>query len=92
MESLYRELIETSGGIFEYHDGDLKKKGARKLEPRLKQADMVLCPVNCNSHAACTMVKNLAKKHNKPFRMLSNSSLSALSQAIRCAGDQVNIN
>jgi hypothetical protein len=25
----------------------------------------VLCPVNCNSHGACSIVKNIAKKHNK---------------------------
>ena len=29
MESLYRELIESRGGVFEYHDGYVKK-GAQK--------------------------------------------------------------
>lgn len=81
MERLYRQLIEGSGGIFDYHDGYMKT-GSRQLESRLKRADMVLCPVSCNSHAACTMVKNLAKKHKKPVHMLANSSLSTLSQAI----------
>jgi hypothetical protein len=86
MESLYRELIETSGGIFEYHDGYMKK-GARQLESRLKRADVVLCPVNCNSHNACTVVKSLAKKHDKTVHMLANSSLKAVSQAIWGSGD-----
>ena len=49
----------------------------------LKRADMVICPVNCNSHAACSIVKNLGKKHNKPVHMLASSSLSAVSQVIR---------
>lgn len=81
MATLYRELIESSGGVFEYHDGYMKN-GCKQLESRLKRADVVLCPVSCNSHAACSMVKNLAKKHNKTVHMLANSSLSAVSQVI----------
>ncbi|WP_319406555.1 DUF2325 domain-containing protein [uncultured Desulfosarcina sp.] len=81
MESLYRELIESRGGVFEYHDGYVKK-GAKSLESSLRRADMVLCPVNCNSHAACSIVKNLGKKHNKAVHILANSSLSTVSQVI----------
>jgi hypothetical protein len=91
MESLYRELVEKSGGIFEYHDGYMKN-GIRMLECRLRRADVVVCPVNCNSHAACSIVKNLAKKHNKTVHMLANSSLSAVSRAIWCANDGGTIN
>jgi hypothetical protein len=81
MEALYRQLIESSGGVFEYHEGHMKG-GSKKLENSLKRADLVLCPVNCNSHAACSMVKNLCKKHNKPVHMLSNLSLNVVSQVI----------
>lgn len=81
METLYRELIEGNGGCFDYHDGYMKN-GARRLESRLRRADVVLCPVSCNSHAACSLVKNLGKKHNKPVHMLPNSSLSTISQVI----------
>ncbi len=81
MASLYRDLIEGSGGVFEYHDGYMQK-GDSRLESLLKRADVVLCPVNCNSHAACTLVKNLAKKHNKTLHMLACSSLSAISRVI----------
>jgi precorrin-2 methylase len=63
------------------------KKGARQLESRLKRADVVLCPVNCNSHNACSVVKNLAKKHQKTVHMLANSSLKAVTQAIWGTGD-----
>jgi hypothetical protein len=82
METLYRQLIESSGGVFEYHEGHMKS-GSKELENSLKRSDIVLCPVNCNSHAACTMVKNLGKKHNKPVHMLPNFSLNIVSQVIR---------
>lgn len=81
MESLYRKLIETRGGIFEYHDGCMKK-GVKGLEYRFRRADVVLCPVSCNSHAACSIVKNLAKKYNKTVHLLANFSLNAVSQVI----------
>lgn len=81
MESLYRQLIEAGGGVFEYHDGYVKG-GTKQLELSLKRADMVLCPVDCNSHAACSLVKNLGKKYRKPVHMLSNSSLSAVLQVM----------
>ncbi|MFH0727819.1 MAG: DUF2325 domain-containing protein [Pseudomonadota bacterium] len=85
METLYRQLIENNGGFFEYHDGHMKG-GAKQLENSLKRSDIVLCPVNCNSHAACAAVKNLGKKHHKPVHMLASFSLSTVSQIIRSGG------
>lgn len=84
MASLYRRMIEGSGGIFDYHDGYMKK-GRRSLEGRLKRGDVVLRPVGCNSHAACSVVKNLARKHKKKVFMMTNTSLNAVSQVIRQA-------
>jgi hypothetical protein len=81
MEALYRQMIEDGGGIFEYHDGYMKN-GLKNLESRLRRADIVLCPTSCNSHAACSLVKSLGKKHNKPVCILASSSLSAMAQAL----------
>jgi hypothetical protein len=81
METLYRNLIEVGGGIFEYHDGYVNN-GARDLENRVMRADMVLCPINCISHAACSIVKRLGKKHSKTVHMLHNFSLSSVAKAI----------
>ena len=86
MEGLYRRLIEDSGGIFEYHDGYMSG-GSKQLEVRMKRSDIVLCPVNCNSHAACSLVKNLGKKHNKPVHMLTGFSLSTVYRALFKSGN-----
>jgi hypothetical protein len=86
MTHLYRRFIESSGGVFEYHDGYVKK-GVKTLEERLKRADIVLCSVSCNSHGACSAIKNMGKKHNKPVRFLFNSSLNAVSQALNQKGE-----
>jgi len=80
MECLYRKFIETRGGVFEYHAGHTRT--VKALERCILRADVVLCPVNCNSHGACLMVKNLGKKHNKPVKMLPNFGLSTVSRVI----------
>lgn len=79
MESSYRELVETCGGSFEHHTG-VMKNGAQKLKNSLVRADVVLCPVRCNSHTACQQVKKLGKKFNKPVFFLANFSLNAVTQ------------
>lgn len=81
IKHLYRSLIESSGGRFEYHDGYVKN-GRNKLEAKVNHSDVVLCPVNCNSHGACNKVKMLCKKFKTPVKMLPSASLSAMSYAL----------
>ncbi len=81
MEKAYRKLVEERGGILEYHAGHMKS-GGKGLESSVQRADLVLCPVNCNSHGACLKVKNLGKKFRKPVHMLSNFSLSAVARTM----------
>jgi hypothetical protein len=84
MERKYRQMIEKEGGTLDYHSGNMQD-GVKKLENCLQRADIVLCPVNCNSHGACSMVKRLGKKHNKPVHMMPNFSLHAISSALGTA-------
>ncbi len=82
MESQYRKLVEDDGGgILEYHAGHMRG-GKKQLEQSLQRADVVLCPVNCNSHGACKLVKNLAKKYCKTVHMMPNFSLNAIAGVI----------
>jgi hypothetical protein len=81
MKQLYQNLVESSGGEFEYHDGYMQN-GKRRLEDRVKRCDLVICPVNCNSHGAASKVKEICQKHRKPFKMLPTSSLSAIANVL----------
>jgi hypothetical protein len=81
MESLYRQMIEENGGIFEYHNGHMKG-GPKGLENQVRRADVVLCPVNINSHNACLLVKKLGKKYSRPVQMLAGSGLGVISRAL----------
>lgn len=80
LASLYRDVVEAKGHQFEYHDGYLG--GVNNLETSLQKADIVLCPVSCNSHRACLLVKNLCKKYKKTVHMMPNYSLSAVARVL----------
>jgi hypothetical protein len=81
MKHFYRGLIESNGCEFDYHDGYISK-GPRNLEARVKRAELILCPVDCNSHGACHQVKGLCKKYNKLLKILPSSSLTCISNAL----------
>jgi hypothetical protein len=81
MKAYYKSIVEKAGGKFEYHDGYIKGAGM-DIEARVKKSDLVICPVNCNSHNACIQVKKLCNQHKIPLKILSSSSLSAVSQAV----------
>ena len=78
---LYRDLIESAGGKFDYHDGYMKN-AKQNIEAQVKRSDLVICPVTCNSHGACDKVKRLCRKYDKPIRMLPSAGLSAISSAL----------
>jgi Uncharacterized protein conserved in bacteria (DUF2325) len=86
MESSYRDLVKTCGGSFEHHTG-VMKNGTQRLKNSLQRADVVLCPVRCNSHTACRQVKKLGKKFNKPIFFLANFSLNTVGRIMDPGND-----
>ncbi|KMQ52547.1 Membrane protein involved in colicin uptake [Chitinispirillum alkaliphilum] len=77
MLSYYRDLVHQLGGKFDYHDGRCHS-GTDILNGQIKQSDVVICPVDINSHAACLQVKKSCKRARKHFYMLRKSSISSL--------------
>ncbi|WP_028578910.1 DUF2325 domain-containing protein [Desulfogranum japonicum] len=77
----YRTIVEQHGGKFLHHDGG--REVARSMLPKLlNTADAVVCPVDCVSHDACTCVKKICKRYDKPFVMMRSSGLSSLARGI----------
>jgi hypothetical protein len=81
LKSLYRDLVEEKGGVFDYHDGYMRG-GKGVLAEKVRRSDVVLCPVDVNSHKACLSVKKVCKKLQRPYQMLSNSSLTGITRAL----------
>jgi len=81
LRHLYRDLVESRGGEFDYHDGYMRSAG-QDIAALVQRSDLVICPVNCNSHGACIRIKRLCKKYDKPLELLPSSSLSAIATAL----------
>lgn len=81
-KQLYRDLIERHGHECEYLDGYMRR-GDKLLEKKVMKCDIVLCPVDCNSHNACASAKKFCRKHGKPIIMLNSSGVTNMTQAIK---------
>ncbi len=80
-----RDLVEQKGGRFLYHDGGLEGK-VQRLDPLLSQADMIFCPLNCISHAACNKARHFSKKYQKNMHLLASDSVSAFDKKLQQLG------
>ena len=85
LKDMYKKIVESNGGIFDYHSGKIRN-GKNNLEARVKRSDLVICPVNHNSHNACLKVKQFCSKHNKDMHMIPGSSLTAISTVFAPSG------
>ncbi|MCK5131291.1 MAG: DUF2325 domain-containing protein [Candidatus Sabulitectum sp.] len=91
LESIYKDLVISTGGDFKYHNGK-SNAGEKLLQERIRWADVVLCPVDVNSHRAALGVKKICKKMEKPFMMLRSSSVTSISKALdRVAAGENNL-
>lgn len=89
LKSMYQKIVESNGGVFDYHSGRIRN-GKNNLEARVKRSDLVICPVNHNSHNACLKVKHFCRKHSKAMHMIPGSSLTAISTVFTAAGLEEN--
>lgn len=81
LRSFYKQTVERLEGIFEYHEGYLNK-GKQNLSDLVHRSDIVLFPVDVNSHGACLIVKRFCRKWKKPYYILRSSSVSSLNNTL----------
>ena len=81
LRAIYQLTVEEMGGEFRYHDGR-SNNGDRELVGMIGWADIVLCPVDVNSHNACLSVKKACKRLKKPYHMLLGSGVSSIARAL----------
>jgi uncharacterized coiled-coil protein SlyX len=82
-----RRFVEDRGGALDVHTGH-SLKGRTGLEKVVAKADVVLCPVDVNSHFACKQVKKCCRSKNKPCLFMPSSGLSSVRKTlVRFAGE-----
>ena len=81
LECHYRSLIESFGGQFRRHDGDCNS-GSQALEDCITGSDLVVCPVEVNSHNAAKSVKRICKAGGVECCFPRSASITGLRRAI----------
>jgi len=86
--SHYEQTIEALGGWCVLHPGDLGQ-GQKRLTEVIRQADIVLCPVDCSSHGAVASAKKLCKVLHKPCYFLRSAGVSHLREKLLEIAQQI---
>jgi hypothetical protein len=80
-----RAIASSCSIEFDHHDGGIENN-FQIIERIVRQADCLMCPIDCVSHRACRLAKELCRKHGKPFVPLRNSSGTCFARAIGADG------
>ncbi len=81
LECHYREFVQMMGATFQRHDGDCRG-GECLIEDCIKRADLVVCPIEINSHNAVKCVKKYCKNYGIPCRFPRTAGLSGFRTAL----------
>ena len=79
--SVYRHLVERTGGRFLHHDGG-EEDNVGKLDATLAAADLVICQSGCVSHGAYWRVKDHCKRTGKRCVFVDTPSAAGIKRAL----------
>lgn len=82
LECHYRQIVESVGGRFCRHDGHCNG-GESALEDCILGADLVVCPVEVNSHNAAKSVKKICKARGVRCCFPRTAGITGLKKALR---------
>jgi hypothetical protein len=77
-----RAIVEGSGAAFVHHDGGIEHH-LNLLAGLASQADLVVFPVDCISHHAAQLAKQLCRQAGKRFIPLRSASTTSLLAALQ---------
>ena len=80
--SRYRDVVEGWNGEFLHHDGG-KQQSFERLGGLLEQADVVVFPSDCVSHAAVDHIKSQCRQQGKPMKPVRSSGLGAFMSGLQ---------
>ena len=82
----YKLLAAKFGCELVHHDGG-REQSSHRLWELLGAADAVVCPVDCVSHEACSLVKQACRGCLKPLILARSSGLSSLARSLAELGE-----
>lgn len=78
----YRQIVEDAGGIFISFHGATDTP-ISYLRTLLKDADLIICPIDCICHEAFFVTQEYSKQSSKPCVILDKSRITTFYNGIR---------
>ena len=83
-QSRYREIVESVGARFAFHDGGIEDS-VQRLDQQLGAADVVVCQAGCLNHEAYRRVKGHCRRLDKPCLYVERPSLTQFARTLGVA-------
>ena len=83
-QSRYREIVESVGARFAFHDGGIEDS-VQRLDQQLGAADVVVCQAGCLNHEAYRRVKSHCRRLDKPCLYVERPSLTQFARTLGVA-------
>ncbi len=90
LECYYRQLVEEMGGTFHRHNGSCQS-GDCNVETCVRKADLVVCPIDVNSHNATKAAKKICKRYGIPCCFPRTAGLTGLRMAIEKYNEEMEV-
>jgi hypothetical protein len=88
-EQLFTEIVERTGNSFEFHEGDVRGRGANELERLVNRCDTIVIVTDLNSHGGVLTAKDYVRKRGRVPVLVRKSSVSSLKRVLRDLGCMV---
>lgn len=85
-QARYRQLVESAGAQFDYHDGGLER-GLHRLDRQLGTADLVVCQAGCLNHEAYRRVKGHCRAATKTCLFVERPSIAHFARTLGLAAE-----
>lgn len=78
MESRLVDIAGRAGHHLEFHHGHMSGPASSRLQNLVERADVVVIVTDVNSHAAVTQARALARRAERPVRLVRRFGTSQL--------------
>ncbi len=75
-------LAAAAGHRLEYHDGDVRGRGAQALEGLVERCQLIVIVTETNSHGAVLLARKLARQRNRSTLLLRKSGIAGLTRLL----------
>jgi hypothetical protein len=78
MESRLVDIADRAGHQLEFHHGHMSGPASHRLQNLVERSDIIVIVTDVNSHAAVTHARELARRAQRPVRLVRRFGTSQL--------------